>query len=627
MHLHNHSCYSFLDGLSTPEQIVKKAVELGHNAIALTDHGNMHGHIDFYKACKKQEIKPILGCEVYVTPDLRVKDKTALSELPYDRSHLVLLARNREGYTNLCRIVSLSSVKGFYFKPRVDDDLLKQYSHGIIASSACLGGEIPRLILRGELDQAIEKILFYESIFDKFYLEIQSNNIPEQQIVNEQLSAIGKALNIPVIVTCDSHYVDISDGNTHRNFVTLGKASSKDSDHKWEDIYADAWLKSDQDILSSGIPQSAIENTKEVAEACDVTIEMGHLYMPNFTVSAEYTLDTYLEKLCYDGLFYISMQQDIDLNTYTQRLQYELSVVKQKELSGYFLIVWDIIEEAKRRNIGLGPGRGSAAGSLISYCLGITKIDPIVHKLLFERFLNPERKSMPDIDIDIDSNRRGEMIEYLAQKYGQENVCQIASFGTLQSKAAIKDAARILGIEFEEINKITKLVPVEDGRVYTIQEAIDTVPEFAKAEEKYREVFDLARHLAGLPRHASMHAAGVIVAPSPITDFLPLMRGKNEEVVAQFEKDTVEELGLLKMDLLGLNTISILQTASDLIYQNHGIHINPDSINFEDKETLDLISRGKTIGVFQLESDGMQHIFKNINHVTFDSLIAGVALN
>ncbi len=628
VHLHVHTCYSLLDGLGRPKKLARRASEMGQTAIAITDHGVMYGTIEHYKACQEIGIKPIIGCEMYVTKDHTVKDKALLSELPYDNCHLVLLAMNDEGHENLRRLVSLSMLKGFYYKPRVDFNLLQQYSSGIIALSGCLAGEVPQLLLRGEYEEAKELAFGYRDTFNGYFLEIQANNIPEQAIVNELLKQLSEETKIPLVATCDTHFVLQEDGKIHKNFTILGSAKSKGED-RWESIYAHAWLKSEEEMLSMGMPQEALDNTQAIAEMCNITIPMGTFHMPEFIVPEGYTLNTYLSKLCQDGLFQRAMETNIDVTDicfYSERLEYELSVINGKDLSGYFLIVQDFVNEAKSRGIYVGPGRGSAAGSLVSYVLKITNVDPLAHGLLFERFINPDRPSMPDIDVDIMDERREEIIQYLSDKYGTNNVCQIITFGSMLSRMVLKDAGRILDIDFDIINALTKSIPVIEGKPYTIDQAVHEIHEIAEAEIAYPELFELARELEGLPRQAGTHAAGVVVTPDELVKYFPLARGKEGEALSQFDKNTIEDLGCLKIDLLGLKTLTIMKIAIDLINERYGYRLDLDNLPLRDKKTLDLISSGKTVGVFQLESEGMQHIFKELNNVTFGALVAGISL-
>lgn len=625
IHLHVHGCYSFLDGLGTSKQLAQRAKELGQTALALTDHGVMYGVIDHYKACNEAGIKPIIGCEVYVTQDHTIKNKEVIEQYPFENAHLVVLAKTDEGHANLRKLVSTAMLDGFYYKPRVDHALLKQYGRGLIVLSACLGGEVPQLLLRGEVEQAKKLALYYNSIFDGFYLEVQANKIPEQQVVNAMLMELSKETGIPLVVTCDAHFVKEDDGYIHKDFITIGKEDRRPPGY-WEATYADAWLKTDEEILAMGLPMEAIENTHRIAEQCDVTIPMGEFKLPNFVIPEGYTLDTYLSKICHDGLFSVSLEKDIELDVYATRLNYELEVISQKGLSGYFLIVQDFLNEARRRGLMVGPGRGSAAGSLVAYTSGITQVDPIEHGLLFERFINPDRPSMPDIDIDFEDERRGEMMEYLIGKYGRDNVCQVITFGTMKSKVALKDAARILGVPYDEVNAFTKLIPMIEGRPFSIQESVGNIDEIATAAKNYPEMFELASYFEGLPRQSGVHAAGVVITPEALVEYVPLVRGNNDEVLAQYEKDTLESLGLLKFDLLGLKTLTVMRLALEMVRERHGVEVDLDHLRLDDKDTLDLISSGKTVGVFQLESEGMQSIFRGLRTVTFDALVAGISL-
>jgi DNA polymerase-3 subunit alpha len=626
IHLHVHTPYSFLDGFGESKAYITRAIELGQPALAITDHGVLYGVYNHYKECMAADIKPILGCEFYVTPDHTIKDKNELKELPFDNCHLVLLAKNNVGLQNIYELASIAQLKGFYYKPRVDKELLAQYAEGVIALSACLAGEIPELIIRGDIDGAKQAIRAYKTIFEDFYLEVQANNIPEQALVNNVIYQLAEETYTPIVVTCDCHYVNQEDGLYHKHFVKLGDNKNDVWEQKWANIYSDAWMKSEQDILDAGIPQVAIDNTHVIADMCNVTIATDVFHMPEFTVPHGYTLASFLRSLAFNGLFTLSLEEDIDVEFYAKRLQYELEVITTKGYAGYFLIVRDILKKASELS-PVGPGRGSAAGCLVSYLIGITKIDPIKHKLLFERFLNPDRPSLPDIDIDIDSDIRQDVINYICNKYGEDNVCQIVTFGTLASRLALKDAGHILGISFDTVNAITKEIPPppSDGKKYTLEDAIREVPIIAEYAEAYPEMFELAIHFEGIPRQAGMHAAGLVIAPDKLTKFIPLARGKDNQVVSQFEKDTLEELGLLKVDLLALKTLSVIKQAITLIEENRGVIVNVDKIPLDDAMTLRLISSGATNGCFQLESPGMQKIFRDINNVTFDTLVAGVA--
>lgn len=625
IHLHVHTPYSLLDGYGRSKEYVERAIELNQPAVAISDHGVLYGAYEHYKACNSRGVKPIIGCEVYITPDHTIKDKKVLSELPFDNSHLVLLAKNNIGLKNLFELATKAMLDGFYSKPRLDDGLLRQHSEGLIALSGCLGGQIPRLILRGEIETAKAVISSYQGIFGDFYLEMQANTLPQQAFVNNVLQQLSVEMNVPLVVSCDCHYVNQEDGIIHKQFTRLGKnmdtAEDGTTDDAWDSFYKDTWMMSDDQILALGIPQVAIDNTHIVADMCNVAISTTDFHMPNFDIPPDHTLDSYLIHLAWNGLFTKYLEEDFDLAVYSERLLYELDVITSKGYAGYFLIVHDLIQEAARISL-TGPGRGSAAGCLVSYVIGITKVDPIKHGLLFERFLNPERPSMPDIDLDVDSEVRQELIEYLCNKYGHDNVCQIATVTTLQSKFALKDAARVSGIDFSLINSITRTMP----DAYNIAEAIELDNDFAAHAEEHKDMFKLAQRFEGTPRQIGVHAAGVVVAPDKLTNFIPLARGKNSEIISQFDKDTMEELGLLKIDLLGLKTLGVINKSLRFIRQNHGIDLDINKVPLDDTRTLRLISSGRTVGVFQLESPGMQNVFIKINNIDFNTLIAGIAL-
>lgn len=617
-HTHVHSYYSLLDALSSPDTLASKAKELGQPALAITDHGVMYGVFEHQKACLAHDIKPLFGTEFYVTTDHMIKDK---NDIKYD--HLICIAMNDIGYKNLIQLSSIASIDGFYYKPRIDNTLLEKYSEGLICQSACIAGSIPRAIINNDLKTAEYITSYYKNLFkDRFFLEIQANNIPEQLLVNETLTNLSDMFSIPLVATSDVHYAEHRLGPTHKSFTTLGKNTENEI---WEQVYAHCWLKS-EDEMKIYVSQESIDNTIHIANMCNVLIKTGELHFPEFEVPSGYTLDTYISKLCTDALFRYALKNDININTYLKRLDYELTVITSKGLSGYFLIIWDFLNYARSKNIDIGPGRGSAAGSLVSFLLHITELDPIKYHLLFARFLNPERPSMPDIDLDIDPDGEEDIINYLRQKYGFNNLCNIATFGKLKSRQALKDAGRILGYDFDEINKITKQIPVFDGEPVTIQEAIDTQTDIKKASQEHPDLFELAQELANVPKSFGMHAAGIIITPEELTEYIPLTRGKDDKITSQFDKDMVEEQGLLKIDLLKLRTLKTKKLVLENIIKNQNIQIDLNDIPLNDPKTLELIGSGNTVGVFQLESNGMQKIFKDLLKTTFDSLVDGVAL-
>lgn len=624
VHLHNHTCYSLLDGASKIPDLVSRAKELGMEAVAITDHGVMYGVIEFYKAAKKAGIKPIIGCEVYVAPR-SYRDKVAgVDDTPF---HLVLLAENQEGYQNLIKLVSLACVDGFYYKPRVDKELLRKYSAGLIALSACLAGEIPSLILRGKEQEAKDATFIYRDIFgpENFFLELQDHSLAEQRLVNSVLIRLSQETGVPLVATNDVHYVGRE--NAHVQDIMLciqtGKTVLDQDRLKFET--QEFYLKSEEEMrLLFGDYPAALSNTAEIARRCNVEFAFGQNHLPMFPVPAGFTVDSYLEELCRAGLH--KRYQPIT-QVEEQRLQFELTTIRRMGYSGYFLIVWDFIRFAKEKGIFVGPGRGSAAGSLVAYCLEITDIDPLKYDLLFERFLNPERVSMPDIDIDFCFERRGEVIEYVVAKYGADRVAQIITFGTLAARAAIRDAGRAMGIPLPIVDKVAKLIPMELG--VTLGRALEIAPELKKiaAEDSMvKELLDTAKELEGMPRHAGTHAAGLVISSKPLDEHLPVQRTSDGLVCTQFDKDTVEEIGLLKMDLLGLRTLTVINNAVRLALQSQGKTIRLNKIPLDDPESYLLLSEGDTIGVFQLESSGLRAILKDLKPQTFEDIIALVAL-
>ncbi|SEF59308.1 DNA polymerase-3 subunit alpha [Caloramator fervidus] len=623
VHLHVHTEYSLLDGSSRIEDVVKRAKELNMPALAITDHGAMYGVIEFYKACKENGIKPILGCEVYVAPR-RMTDKVAGIDNNY--YHLVLLAKNNEGYKNLMKIVSKAALEGFYYKPRVDKELLKEYSSGLIALSACLAGEVQDLILKGRYDEAKNKALEYETIFGKgnFYLELQDHGIEEQKIVNKKLISLSKETGIPLVATNDVHYVNKEDARAHEILLCIQTGKTIEDEDRLKFPTDEFYLKSKEDMIKlfEFIPE-ALENTLRIADMCNVELEFNKPKLPKFDTPDGKDASAFLRELCFKGLYerYKNPSKEV-----IDRLNYELEVIEKMGYVDYFLIVWDFIRFARENNIMVGPGRGSAAGSLVAYTLGITKIDPIKYNLLFERFLNPERVSMPDIDSDFCYERRQEVIDYVFKKYGKDRVSQIITFGTMAARAVIRDVGRALNYPYAEVDAIAKMIPMELGM--TIDRALEINPELKKQyenDDRVKNLIDIARSLEGLPRHASTHAAGVVISSEPLVEFVPLT--KNEDTITtQFPMTILEELGLLKMDFLGLRTLTVLRDTIDLVYKNKGIKIDLDKIDFDDKNVYEMISQGKTEGVFQLESSGMTNFMKELKPSNLEDIIAGISL-
>ncbi|MGI6605927.1 MAG: DNA polymerase III subunit alpha [Peptococcia bacterium] len=624
VHLHNHTCYSLLDGASKIKELVKQAKEAGMEALAITDHGVMYGVIEFYKEAKKAGLHPVLGCEVYVAPRSRFDKVAGLDDTPY---HLVLLAENQEGYANLLKLVSAAWLEGFYYKPRVDVELLQKHSKGLIALSACLAGEIPALLLQNKEEEARQKALLYRDIFGErnFFLELQDHGLAEQRRVNAGVVRIAKETGIPLVATNDAHYLRREDAFIQDILLCIqtGKTIAEEGRLHFET--QEFYLKDEKEMrLLFGDYPEALTNTAEIAERCQVDFTFGENHLPPFQVPAGYTADSYLGELCQKGLE--ERYPRIEA-VHENRLKYELDVIKKMGYSSYFLIVWDFIHFAKAQGIFVGPGRGSAAGSLVSYCLGITDVDPLKYDLLFERFLNPERVSMPDIDIDFCFERRGEVIDYVMEKYGKDRVAQIITFGTMAARAAIRDVGRAMGIPLYQVDKVAKLVPMEPGM--TIARALEVSPELAamrEEDETVRELLTTSQALEGIPRHSGIHAAGIVIAAEPLEHHLPLQRTSEGLVCTQFAKETVEEIGLLKMDLLGLRTLTVINNAVALVKESQGREISIGRIPLDDSAVYDLLSAGDTIGVFQLESSGLRAILRDLKPRTFEDIIALVAL-
>lgn len=654
-HLHVHTEYSLLDGSSKIKEITKRAAELGMDSLAITDHGVMYGVIDFYKAAKEAGIKPVLGCEVYVAPGSRFDKEAGTGEDKYN--HLVLLAENNTGYQNLMKIVSRGFTEGFYYKPRVDKELLREFHEGIIATSACLAGEVQRYLARGMYEEAKRVALSYQDIFgkDNFFLELQDHGIAEQHYVNPQLLRMSEETGIELICTNDVHYTYADDADAHDILLCIQTGKKVTDENRMRYTGGQYYLKSPEEMaeLFKYAPQ-AVANTEKIAERCNVEIKFGVTKLPKFAVPQGYTSWTYLNYLCYEGLKkrypkqaadisveeFVKKAQDEsvedrkdvvikvaeDTNNIFQRLAYELSVIYSMGYVDYFLIVWDYINFAKRHDIPVGPGRGSAAGSIVSYCLEITDLDPIKYSLIFERFLNPERVSMPDIDVDFCYERRQEVIDYVVEKYGKDCVSQIVTFGTMAARAVIKDVGRVLDLPYAMVDNIAKMVPREIG--ITIDKALAENPDLKSEYENnevVKDLIDKSKRLEGLPRHASMHAAGVLICGKPVEDYVPLSTGSDGAVVAQFVMTTLEELGLLKMDFLGLRTLTVIKDAENLI-KKYNKDFSIHDIDYSDKGVFDAISTGKCDGIFQLESAGMKSFMKELKPRSLEDLIAGISL-
>lgn len=627
-HLHVHTEYSLLDGASKIPELIAKTKELGMDSIAITDHGVMYGVIDFYKEAKAQGIKPIIGCEVYVAPGSRFDREIDRGDNRY--YHLILLAENDTGYHNLMKIVSRGFTEGFYYKPRVDREVLQEFHEGIICLSACLAGEVAVKLKQGFYEEAKQAALEHEQIFGKgnYFLEMQDHGIPEQRTVNQGLMRMHEETGIELVVTNDLHYVNAEDAEAHDILLCIQTGKKVDDEDRMRYEGGQYYLKSpDEMALLFPYAEEAIENTGKIAERCNVEIEFGVQKLPKFEVPEEYTSESYLRHLAYEGL---EKRYEPVTDSLKERLEYELSTIEKMGYVDYFLIVWDFIKYAKDHDIAVGPGRGSAAGALVSYCLEITNIEPIHLNLLFERFLNPERVSMPDIDVDICYERRQEVIDYVVEKYGEEKVVQIVTFGTMAARMVIRDVGRVLDMPYAAVDRIAKMIPMgQNGHNITIDEALKISPDLKKAydeEDEVRNLVNNSRKLEGLPRHASVHAAGVVIGQRPMDEFVPLSRSSEGAITTQFTKDTVEELGLLKMDFLGLRTLTVIQDAVNNIKQSQGIDIDIDHLDMNDKEVYDLLSSGQTDGVFQLESNGMKSFMKELKPQNIEDVIAGISL-
>ncbi|MCQ2540192.1 MAG: DNA polymerase III subunit alpha [Acetatifactor sp.] len=632
VHLHVHTEYSLLDGSNKIKEYVSRVKELGMNSAAITDHGVMYGVIDFYRAARAEGIKPILGCEVYVAPNSRFDKELTGGEDRY--YHLVLLAENNVGYANLVKIVSKGFTEGYYYKPRVDMEVLNQYHEGVIALSACLAGEVQRNISKGLLDEARKAARKYEACFGKgnYFLELQDHGIPEQRTVNMELMRMSREMDIPLVATNDVHYTYEKDADSHDILLCLqtGKKLADEDRMRYEG--GQYYVKSEEEMKGL-FPYAweAVENTQVIADRCNVEIEFGVTKLPKYEVPEGYDSWTYLNKLCTDGLLERYGDENLPAGqtgqTLRERLDYELGVIRKMGYVDYFLIVWDFINYAKSNGIPVGPGRGSAAGSIVSYCLKITNIDPIRYSLLFERFLNPERVSMPDIDIDFCYNRRQEVIDYVGRKYGADKVVQIVTFGTLAAKGVIRDVGRVMDLPYAKCDAIAKMIPNELN--ITLERALEMNPEFRtlyQTDDEVRYLIDMCKRLEGLPRHTSMHAAGVVICQKSADEFVPLSRGSDGSITTQFTMTTLEELGLLKMDFLGLRTLTVIQDAVKFAEQSTGKHIDIDNIDYNDPQVLELIGSGKTEGIFQLESAGMKSFMKELRPQNLEDVIAGISL-
>ena len=623
-HLHVHTEFSLLDGSNKIKEYVSRVKELGMNSAAITDHGVMYGVIDFYKEAQKAGINPILGCEVYVAPNSRFDREITGGDDRY--YHLVLLAENEEGYANLTKIVSKGFVEGYYYKPRVDKELLRKYHKGIIALSACLAGEVARFLTKGLYEEAKKTALEYQEIFGEgnFFLELQDHGIPEQGLVNQQLFKMSEETGIELVATNDIHYTYAEDAKPHDILLCIQTGKKLSDENRMRYDGGQYYVKSEEEMLRLfPYAKQALENTQKIADRCHVEIEFGVTKLPKYDVPDGYTSWEYLQKLCYEGLEKRYGDPSEELK---ERLSYELETIHQMGYVDYFLIVWDFIKYAKDHGISVGPGRGSAAGSIVSYCLEITTIDPIRYQLLFERFLNPERVSMPDIDVDFCYERRQEVIDYVTRKYGKDCVAQIVTFGTLAARGVIRDVGRVMDLPYAYVDSISKMIPQELG--ITIDKALKMNPDLKKlydTDETVTNLIDMAKRLEGLPRHCSMHAAGVVICQKPVDEYVPLSRAADGTITTQFIMTTLEELGLLKMDFLGLRTLTVIQNAV-LLARRKQPELNINQIDYNDQKVLDYIGTGKTDGVFQLESAGMKGFMKELKPHNLEDVIAGISL-
>lgn len=626
VHLHVHTEYSLLDGLARIGDIVSRTASLDMPGIAITDHGVMYGVVDFYKACLEQGLRPIIGCEVYLARRTRHDRTPKVDDDPY---HLILLAENDEGYKNLIKMVSLASIEGFYYKPRIDMELLQQYHRGLIGLSACIAGDIPRALEEGDFDRAARLARRYRDIFGKdcFFLEIQDNGMPEQEKVNQGLIELSRNTGIPLIATNDCHYVRQDDAYAHDVLLCIQTQASINDEKRLRFKTDQFYLKSPEEMWTAfaDVPE-ALHNTVEVMERCRVEFQFGKPHLPRYPLPEGYDAASYLRKICYERLpsRYGDSGPPAEV---LERLEYELATIERMGYPGYFLVVWDFVQYARSKGIPVGPGRGSAAGSLVAYVLGITDIDPLRHGLLFERFLNPDRVTLPDMDIDFCFERRGEVIDYVINRYGSDSVAQIITFGTMAARAAIRDVGRALGFSYAEVDRIAKQVPFQIGM--TLDKALEVVPELRRLyseAEKVRTLIDLARRVEGLPRHASVHAAGVVISRDPLVEHVPLQKMPDGVIVTQFPMGTLEELGLLKMDFLGLRTLTVIQKTVDLVESTRGVKLEINAIPQDDRKTYELLGDGESVGVFQLESGWVRDFLKELRPSRFEDLVASVAL-
>ncbi|MGL4369726.1 MAG: DNA polymerase III subunit alpha, partial [Spirochaetota bacterium] len=619
VHLHTHTTYSVLDGAISVSRLVNRAVELGMNSVAISDHGNMCGAIEFYEAARKAGIKPIIGQEFYVAPGTRFSRESVRGE--GTNHHLLLLAKDLDGYKNLMFLSSIGYTEGFYYKPRIDIEILRDHSKGLICGSACLGGEIPELIIKNKLKEAREAAGRFSEIFgkDHFYLELQDHGIPEQAIVNAELIKMSAELDLPLIATNDAHYLNKEDAYAHEVLLCVQTGKTIDDPNRMRFSSDEFYFKSEQEMEKIfGEYPDALFNTQKIADMCDLTLSLHHPMLPTFTVPEGYNLDTYLTHLVNEGAktrFPEGITKEIQ-----DRIDYELKVVINMGFPGYFLIVWDFINYSRSVGIPVGPGRGSAAGSIAAYCLGITQLNPLKYNLLFERFLNPDRKEMPDMDIDFCALRREEVIQYVKQHYGADHVSQIMAYNTMQPKAAFKDVARVMNIPFAEANEITKYITGD-----TLKDSLkdsDELQKFYKSSDNARKLFDTAVKLEGLVRSFGKHAAGVVISKDPLTESVPIYRDSKDGAVAtQYDKVMVEAAGLVKMDFLGLVNLSIIDKCLKLIKQSKGLDLDLLTIPLDDAKTYKILQDADALGIFQLESGGMQNLLRKLGPTCFEDIV------
>lgn len=624
VHLHNHSEYSLLDGACRVKGLISRALELEMPAVAITDHGVLYGVIDFYREAKQQGIKPIIGCEVYVAPRSRLDKEARMDDNQY---HLVLLCKNQTGYKNLVELVSRAYIEGFYYKPRVDRELLQRYNEGLIAMSACIAGEIPQYILAGKIEQAKKTACEFRDIFgpDNFYLEVQDHGIAAEKKVCQALYEISAETGIPLVATNDLHYLRQEDAAIHDVLLCIQTAKTVNDEDRMRFPGNEFYMKSEAEMRELfALHPEALDNSLRIAEACNLDFTFGEFHLPYFDIPEGYTPETYLNKLSWEKFQqrYPAPQAEVE-----DRLKYELEVINQMGFAEYFLIVQDLVNWARRNKVPVGPGRGSAAGSLVSYVLGITSIDPLKYDLLFERFLNPERVSMPDIDIDFCFEKRDQVINYIVERYGADRVAQIITFGTMAARAAIRDVGRALDVPYGEVDKIAKLVPAELG--VTLDRALEISPDLMQAYQgsyEVRKIIDTARAIEGMPRHASIHAAGVVIGREALSAIVPLQKTTDNHIITQFAKETVEDIGLLKMDILGLRTLTVIDRALEIIKKTRNIELDIENLPLDAQPVYELLQNKNTIGVFQLESDGLRRILSEMQPTRFEDLIAIIAL-